>query len=371
MLTLPSLLHHPGVTLVAAADPRSDARERFAREFGARTYPDVTSLCADTDVNVVYVASPHEFHAAQAIEAARAGKHVLVEKPMATSINDCAAMAEAAREAGITMIVGPSHSFDAPVKLARDLIASGDYGDVRMVTAINFTDYCYRPRRPEEFDARRGGGVVCAQAVHQVDVVRHLVRSPVISVRAQAGNWDATRPGEGAYAAFLTFANGAAATLTYSGYGRYDSDELCDWVSETGYRKDPEAYGEARRKLANAAGTPETVLKSGRAYGANGLESLPPPPAFHEHFGFVLVSCDGADIRLTPTGVTVYGADERHSLRLPAPTVPRAAVFDELIDAVAGGGRPLHDAQWGTATMACCFALLESSNDGREIVLNP
>src|SRR5215470_1017996 len=77
--------------LVAAADPRPEARARFADEFGGRAYADADALCADPDVDVVYVASPHEHHAQQAIGAARAGKHVLVEKPMALDLADCAA----------------------------------------------------------------------------------------------------------------------------------------------------------------------------------------------------------------------------------------------------------------------------------------
>ena len=121
------------------------------------------------------MASPHPHHAAHAIAAARAGKHVLVEKPMALDVADCAAMVEAARAAGTRLAVGPSHGYDAPVARAAELIASGRYGRVRMVTAFNFTDFLYRPRRPDELDPALGGGVVLSQAAHQVDVVRRLV----------------------------------------------------------------------------------------------------------------------------------------------------------------------------------------------------
>ncbi|MEI2559271.1 Gfo/Idh/MocA family oxidoreductase, partial [Acinetobacter pittii] len=85
------------------------------------------------------------------------------------------------------------------------------YGKVRLVNAFNYTDFMYRPRRPEELDSERGGGVVYSQAAHQIDVVRRIVRQPVESVRAVAANWDASRPSEGAYSALMTFASGAAA----------------------------------------------------------------------------------------------------------------------------------------------------------------
>jgi phthalate 4,5-cis-dihydrodiol dehydrogenase len=370
MLTLPALLGNPSISLVAAADPRVEARKRFMEEFGGRAYTDVAGLCADAEVDAVYIASPHEYHAAQAILALGAGKHVLVEKPMATSIEDCRAMTEAAREAGTALIVGPSHGFDAPVRLAASLIAEGQYGRPRIITALNFTDYIYRARRPEEFDSIYGGGVVFAQAVHQIDVVRRLAGDVVMGVRARTGDWDPTRSTEGAYAAFITFAGGAVASLTYSGYGRYDSDELCDWISETGYPKNPAAYAEARRNLAAGAGTAESVLKLRRAYGDQGIGSLPKPPPFHEHFGFVIVSCDHADLRLTPGGLVVYGRDERRTFQLEPPTIARAEVIEELVQSVLRGIHPRHDGEWGTHTIACCLALRRSSREGREILLD-
>ena len=97
----PALAGHPKVELVAAADPREEARARFAAEFGG-THLSVrrSDLCADPNVDAVYVATPHEFHAENVITAAQNGKHVLVEKPMALSIEECQAMIEAARKRG-------------------------------------------------------------------------------------------------------------------------------------------------------------------------------------------------------------------------------------------------------------------------------
>src|SRR4029453_9918866 len=90
-LMSPTLAADERVKLVAAADPRPEARRRFEADFGARSYASVEELCADAAVQVVYVASPHQHHAAHAIAAAAAGKHVLVEKPMALSLDECAA----------------------------------------------------------------------------------------------------------------------------------------------------------------------------------------------------------------------------------------------------------------------------------------
>jgi phthalate 4,5-cis-dihydrodiol dehydrogenase len=367
MLMAPTFRADPRCRLVAAADPRPEARERFAEEFGGCSHASADELCADPNVEVVYIASPHQHHAVQAVSAARAGKHVLVEKPMALDLMQCAQMVAAAREAGTHLIVGPSHGFDAPVALAADLIARGDYGAVRMVSALNYTDFLYRPRRPEELDTAQGGGVVFSQAAHQVDVVRRLVGKPIVRVRAQVGAWDPVRPADGAYTAFLVFEGGAAASLTYSGYGRFDSDELMSWVGETGRAKDPSAYGVARRRLAEAAS--EADLKVGRTYGAAGADAA--PAQHHEHFGPVIVSCDRADLRPTADGVIVHDDDATTFVPTPPPSVPRQGVIDELWDAVVEGRAPLHSGEWGLANLEVCLAIIRSSAEGREIELRP
>jgi len=88
-LMLPTLVADPRVRLCAAADPRADARSRFTADFDAPAYATVDELCRDDSVDVVYVATPHQLHAEHAIIAARHGKHVLVEKPMALGLDDC------------------------------------------------------------------------------------------------------------------------------------------------------------------------------------------------------------------------------------------------------------------------------------------
>ena len=367
MLMLPTLRAHPRVAVVAAADPRAEARRQFEADFGGRAYDSVDALCADSDVEAIYVATPHELHAAHAITASGAGKHLLVEKPMAVTLAECDAMNAAARAAGVTLIVGPSHSFDAPIARARSLIDSGAYGRVRMITALNYTDFLYRPRRPEELDTRQGGGVVFSQGAHQVDVARLLAGSPVRSVRAVTGAWDPARPTEGAYTALLTFADGACASLTYSGYAHFDSDALMGWVGEMGHRKDPDRYWTTRAATLKAGSREaEAALKNTRAYGS--ATASAPAPAGHGHFGLVIVSCEHADLQPMPDAVHVHADDRRIVEPVPATSVPRAEVIDELYAAVVDRVPPLHDGEWARDTLAATVAILESAREGREVV---
>src|SRR3984957_5100763 len=245
-LMLPTFASHPRIAMVAASDPRSDARERFAEEFGAGVYEGADALCADPEVQAVYVASPHQYHVDHVKLAAAQRKHVLVEKPMALTVEDCREMIEAAKHAGIQLLVGHSHSYDLPYLHTREMIRSRAYGRVRMINALNFTDFLYRPRRPEELDTKAGGGVGFSQAAHQVDIVRLLVGRRARSLRAFTGRWDPARPTEGAYSAQIAFEGGAFASLAYSGYGRFDTDEFTGWLGELGQKRDHSVYGPPR-----------------------------------------------------------------------------------------------------------------------------
>ncbi len=368
---LPTFARDPRVRLVAACDPLPAPRARFVADFGGRAYGDAGALCADPGVDVVYVASPHGLHAAHACLALAHGRHVLVEKPMAVTLADCTAMIDAARRAQRHLVVGPSHSFDAPIARTRALVATGEFGAVRMIHALYATDFMYRARRPEELVTAEGGGVAFSQGAHQVDVARLLGGGHVRTVRAQTGAWDPARPTEGAYGALLTFADGAFATLTYSGYGHYDGDELMDGVGEMGYPKAPDHYGSARRRLRTVeAGAAAAPAKAARNYGGAAWAPSDAPPAGHAHFGHVLVCCERGDLRPTPTGVAVYGDDARRFEPVPVPAVPRAEVVDELWRAVADGVPPVHDGAWARATLEVCLAILESARTGRDVALH-
>jgi phthalate 4,5-cis-dihydrodiol dehydrogenase len=362
----PTFSLDPRVELVAAADPREEAREKFRRDFGGEAFSTVESLVERKDLDAVYVATPHQFHAEHARLAAAKGKHLLVEKPMALSVVECRSMIDAARSAGVQLIVGHSHSFDAPIRRAREIIESGAAGRVRMITALQYTDFLYRPRRPEELAAETGGGAVYNQAAHQVDIVRLLAGSPVKSVRAATGAWDPARPVEGAYACFLDFEDGSAASLVYSGYAHFDSDEFCGWIGELGRDKDPHDYGWSRRTLRSAAD--ELALKSARNYGGADFKQAAPAP-HHQHFGLVIASCERADLRPLPDGVMIYGDADRRLDPLPTPQVPRVEVIDELYGAIVDGKAPVHSGEWALATIEVCAAIQRSARERKEIPL--
>ncbi len=203
------------------------------------------------------------------------------------------------------------------------------------------------------------------QAAHQVDIDRMLAGSRATSVRASTGAWDASRPTEGAYSCLLNFEDGIFATLVYSGYGHFDSDEFMGWVGEMGRKKDPSAYSGARKALG---ASDELALKNARNYG--GSDFAPPAGAvFHQHFGPVVVSCEGADLRPLPDRIEICDHEGRRSFALAPPAIARLEVIDELYGAVVEGRPALHDGEWAAATMEICLAILRSGREAKEIRL--
>jgi phthalate 4,5-cis-dihydrodiol dehydrogenase len=369
-MMLPSLLAHPHVRLTAAADPNPAARARFEADVGGRTYVSAGELCAAADVDAVYVATPHQHHAGDVLTAAGHGKHAIVEKPMALTLEECRAMTDAAERNGVVLVVGHSHGFDPSIMMIRDVVERGEAGPLRMIANLVYTDFLYRPRRPEELDTSLGGGILFNQVPHQVDIVRTIDGGPLRSVYAHTGIWDRARPTEGAMTALLEFTDGVAASLTYSGYDRFDTDEFHDWTGEDGAPKRPQ-HGR-RQRAARAYATPDDEARGRTARGFAGAGiARSEGPMHHPHFGLLIVSCEGADLRPSPDGVLVYDADGVRELRAPsARAYPnKDGVIDEFYDAIVSGQPPLHDGRWGTETMAATIALLHSARERRIVTL--
>jgi phthalate 4,5-cis-dihydrodiol dehydrogenase len=248
----------------------------------------------------------------------------------------------------------------------REMNASGEIGRLGMIASWNYTSYLYRPRRPEELDTARGGGILFNQVPHQIDVVRLLGGGLVKSVRAHAGALDPARPTEGHAVALLTFQDGAAASLVYGGYDFFDSDELHGWISERGSPKLP-AHGAARRALAARSRDEAELRMTTFAYGATDSREPPHQP----HFGITVATCAHGELRGSADGVFVYGEDGRREIAIPqGPRFSgRGNVLDDLVAAIRTGRKPMHDGRWGKATLEVALAIQASARKEREIVL--
>jgi predicted dehydrogenase len=150
-------------------DPKPEVAEAAAGEYGGRVCLTFEELLT-ADVDAVLIASPHSVHAEQALAAAQAGKHVLVEKPMAPSPAECRAILEACRHAGVTLMVGLMKRFDPAFETARQMVEAGELGEVHTFSC----DWGW----PQFFlagwrdTAAGGGGLLMDHGSHTLDLAR-------------------------------------------------------------------------------------------------------------------------------------------------------------------------------------------------------
>ncbi len=360
------------IKIAAAVDVRKEALGRFREEYGGETFDTVEEMCRSDKVDFVYIATPNELHAEHVITAAKHGKHAIVEKPMALSIEQCEAMNEAAEKYGTKLLCGHTHSFDPPIRKIREIVKNGELGKLCMINTWNYNEFMYRPRMKHELATSHG--VVLNQGPHQMDVVRLIGGGMVRSVRATTGIWDSSRPHEGSYVVYLEFEDGVPATLVYSGYGFFDTAELFWWVGEGGMHRAPETNLNVRKSL-KAISDPdkEESLKEQMRYGgqrqgefshrSQGERKQP-------FFGFTLVTCQRGDIRQSPDGLIIYGDEEKREITLPSGRFGREAEIEELYHAVVKDQPVFHDGRWGEATLEVCLAILESAKQRREISMS-
>src|SRR5579884_280501 len=373
---LPAMESMPELEIVAGADIVPQTLERFNERFpGARTYDSAEKLCADPDVEAVWIASPNRFHAEHAILAANHGKHVVAEKPMALSIEQAEQMCEAADKNGVKLLAGHTQSFTLPIRAMRKMIQSGRLGKLCAIHIWAYTDWMLRPRTPDELDFSQGGGVPWRQVPHQIDSVRLLGGGMLRSVRGTIGQWMPERSIPGYYSAYLEFEDGTPVTIMHNGYGYFLGAELVPW-GESKQRYDVEERNAIRKALRSGTRN-ETQDKQDMRIGGSAERQLfreeRAKPWIPHDLGMVVVSCERGDMRHSKYGIYVYDDDGIHDLDLTpkgqTTAGQRRAVLEELYNGVALGKPIFLDGRWGMATLEVSLAIIQSARERREIML--
>lgn len=189
-------------------------RDAFTRQFGCATTPDIGVALANGAVEAVVLATPHLLHCQQAIAAAQAGKHVFVEKPLASTQHDAEAMIAAARAAGIVVAVGHNRILLAQLRMLSDVLTSGVLGRLLHVEA-NFSTaegMGFGPNHWRSSRAECPGGAMTVLGVHVIDWL-HQLFGPVTSVFAIFAHRGTPADMDDVASARLNFTGGLSATL--------------------------------------------------------------------------------------------------------------------------------------------------------------
>ena len=215
-----------GAELIGAADVSAESAQRFADTHGVRAYGSVEEMLSDKEVDAVCVCTPSGFHAEGAIAAIRAGKHVMIEKPLAITNEDCDRLIRAADEVGVTAGVITQYRFSPAIQRLKELLDGGKLGKIisaELVMKYNRTQAYY------DSSSWRGtwqldGGSLMNQGIHGVDAMLYVMGAAK-SVFGYTGTLTHEMEAEDTACAAVAFQNGAfgsvhSTTSIYRGYPR-------------------------------------------------------------------------------------------------------------------------------------------------------
>lgn len=208
-----SLAKLPETELVAVADVKMSRAQNYGQKYAVPAYTSHRELLEREDVDAVSICVPSGLHAAVALEALQAGKHVLVEKPIALTLEDADRMILAASERGLKLGVVLQNRYNPPMRMARQLVDAGGLGRLYLGNA------CVRWYRPQAYyeDEWHGtvamdGGAIMNQSIHHIDALQWFM-GRVRSVFAYTDTLAHRMEAEDVGVAVLRFENGALATV--------------------------------------------------------------------------------------------------------------------------------------------------------------
>lgn len=223
-----------GAELVAVSRREPAALRDLASRLGVRGYTDWRALLDDPRVNAVVVSTPHDAHTQIAVQAARTGRHLLVEKPLALTLADCDAIIAAARASGVQLMVGHVSQFARAYRKAREILRAGEIGDLVCGSSRMLKPWMEPNRRPWHLEPATGGGMWLTAGMHCLDRMTWLAGSEVRSVSARFAARFHDQRADDAGIVFLRYANGCFATVESIGYRTGVTDHGTECVCTAG-----------------------------------------------------------------------------------------------------------------------------------------
>jgi phthalate 4,5-cis-dihydrodiol dehydrogenase len=225
----------PDVRVVAVADLVEDKRrEAMARWDVPRGYRSHTELLEDGEVQAVAVVLGHQLHHRLVVDACTAGKHVLVEKPMALSLDQCDDMIQAARRSNVKLMVGLTQHYYGTSLKAKEILDSGALGPLITAVCYMSKNWGYRGRRPQYRSRFHGGGMWLTNGVHVVDRLTWVMASQALSVSAAIGTRAHYQAADDHGTALIRYKNGLAGVAVAVGFSDGAPNYACEVICANG-----------------------------------------------------------------------------------------------------------------------------------------
>lgn len=327
---LPEYAENPDARIVGLYDLNEERARDLAKTYGAKVYPTVEEMLADRQIDAVSVCTANNSHADVAVAALRAGKHVLCEKPMATTLEDCERMLEAAHESGRYLMIDQNQRLAGAHRKARELIRAGAIGRV-----LTFRT-AFRHGGPETwsvdpgqntwfFDKSRAAmGAMADLGVHKTDLIQYLIAQTVVETTAHLCTLD------------KTFSDGSPITV--------DDNAFCL------YRMSGGAVGTMTASWTNYGSEDNSTVIN----GTEGVLRIYDDPAHT----LVLMKRDGS--------VEYYDVDQIQT----NDNQTRSGVIDLFVARLLDPSVEGIDAESVVSAMRAVFACIESSETGRSVRVN-
>ena len=259
--------------LVAVCRRDAAKLKAFCEQFNvARGLVSADELIASPDIDAVYIATPVNLHHPQTLAVAAAGKHVLVEKPMAMSVAECDEMVTACQSAGVRLGVAFYRTFYPVIRRMRELIESGAIGTVLSVSAVTSTPFAIDESEDgywRVIPGQGGGGALMDIGSHRLDLFLNLF-GPIVDVKAFCSTIAASYQADDAASLIVKFASGVHGTLNCFFGTSTDPDEFA-------------ILGTTGRLVARPLNSGELVIEHGRDQT---VEQHPP----HANFNVPLIA---------------------------------------------------------------------------------
>ena len=210
--TIPGMMLSENSELVAVMDTNFDAAKKVKEEFGAKyAFDKVEDVLALEEIDAVYVATPVFCHKEQAFAAAKAGKHILLEKPMGLTVEESEEIAEFCRKSGVKLGVGLMMRFSAYHQKMKELIENGALGDIVSMRAQLTCWYPEIPGNWRQNKALSGGGALMDMGIHCIDLLQYISGTKAQKITCFAGNQTFNYSADDSAALLMKMDNGATA----------------------------------------------------------------------------------------------------------------------------------------------------------------
>ena len=315
--------------------------QEFASKYQVKAYPDITEMVTQEKLDIVTICTPHPVHREPAILAMRAGAHVLIEKPLASSLEDCDAMLQVAQETGKQIGIISQRRFYSPSLRLKIAIDSGKIGKPVLGTVFMFgwRDEPYYNSDPWRGSWKgEGGGVLVNQAPHQLDLLQWFMGSEIEEVYGTCKNLNHPYiEVEDTALAIVKFKNGALANIIVSNSQK------------------PGIYGKVHIHGQNGASV--GVQTDGGAMFIAGMSTILEPPVND------LWTVPGEEQKLkdwveedSNLFNSINPVEYYHTLQLK-----------DFIDAVKEGRKPMITGEEGRVTVELFTAIYRSQRDGQPV----